>query len=51
MIRIVREGVVVYESESLYEKKNCLYYEQEEPKALSVTPNKEAYDKAQANKR
>ena len=51
MIRIVREGVVVYESDNLYDIADWLYYEQEDPKALSVTPNKEAYDKTQANKR
>ena len=51
MIRIFREGVVVYESDNLYDIADWLYYEEKEPKALSVTPNKEAYDKAQANKR
>ncbi len=51
MFRIVKEGVVVFESDSLYDIADWLYYEQEDPKALSVMPNKEAYDKAQANKR
>ena len=51
MIRIVRNGAVVFESESLYDIADWLYYEQEEPKALSVTPNREAYDKAKATKR
>ena len=51
MIRIVKEGVVVYESDNLYDIADWLYYEEKEPKALYVSVNREAYDKAQANKR
>ena len=51
MIRIVKEGVVVFESESLYEIADWLYYEGEEVKEMEVRRNEEAFDKAQANKR
>ena len=51
MIRIVRNGVVVYESEDLYKIADGLHYEDKDVKLLEVSPNKEAYDKAQANKR
>jgi hypothetical protein len=51
VIRIVREGVVVYESESLYDIADWLYHEDEDVKMLEVRTNQEAYDKAQAAKR
>ena len=51
MIRIVREGAVVFESESLYEIADWLYYEDEEVKELVVTPNEEAHDKTKTTKR
>ena len=51
MIRIVRDGVVVFESENLYEIADWLYYEGEEVKGMDVRRNEEEYDKAQANKR
>jgi len=51
VIRIVRDGVVVFESESLYEVADWLYYEDEEVKELVVTSNEEAHDKTKATKR
>ena len=51
MIRIVRNGVVVFESDDLYKIADWLHYEDKDVKMLEVRPNKEAYDKAQANKR
>ena len=51
MIRIVRDGVVVFESESLYEIADWLYYEEEEVKEMDVRRNEEAFDKAQDTKR
>ena len=50
MIRIVRNGVVVFESESLYEIADWLYYEEEEAKELVVTANEEAFKEANRNK-
>ena len=51
MIRIVREGVVVFESENLYDIADWLHYEDQQVKMLEVRVNREAYDKAQAAKR
>ncbi len=51
MIRIVRNGVVVYESDSLYDIADWLHYEDKDVKMLEVRVNREAYDKAQAAKR
>ena len=51
MIRIVREGVVVFESDDLYKIADWLYYEDQDVKMLEVRVNREAYDKAQAAKR
>tara|TARA_X000001382_G_scaffold80102_1_gene56345 strand:+ start:568 stop:723 length:156 start_codon:yes stop_codon:yes gene_type:complete len=51
VIRIVRDGIVVFESESLYEIADWLYYEEKEVKELVVTPNEEAHDKTKATKR
>ena len=51
MIRIVKEGVVVYESEKLYDIADWLYHEDEDVKMLEVRTNMEEYDKAQAAKR
>jgi len=51
MIRIFREGVVVYESDNLYDIADWLYHEDEDVKMLEVRTNQEAYDKAQAAKR
>ncbi len=51
MIRIVRNGAVVFESESLYDIADWLHYEDKQVKMLEVRPNREAYDKAQATKR
>jgi len=50
MIRIVREGVVVFESESLYEIADWLYYEEEEVKEMDVRRNEEAFKEANRNK-
>ena len=50
MIRIVRNGAVVFESESLYDIADWLHYEDKQVKMLEVRPNKEAYDKAKAAK-
>ena len=46
MIRIVRNGVVVYESEDLYKIADWLHYEDKDVKMLEVRPNREAYDEA-----
>ena len=51
MIRIVRNGVVVYESEDLYKIADWLYYDDIEVKMLEVRPNRKAYEKAQALKK
>lgn len=51
MIRIVREGVVVFESDDLYKIADWLYYEDKQVKMMEVRVNREAYDKAQATKR
>ncbi len=51
MIRIVREGVVVFESENLYKIADWLYYEDKQVKMMEVRVNEEEYDKAQAAKR
>jgi len=45
MIRIIREGVVVYESESLYDIADWLYYEEQGVKEMIVTVNEAANDK------
>lgn len=50
MIRIVRDGVVVFESESLYEIADWLYYEEEEVKEMEVRRNEEAFKEANQNK-
>ncbi len=50
MIRIVRNGAVVFESESLYDIADWLHYEDKQVKMLEVRPNREAYDKAKATK-
>jgi len=50
MIRIVRDGVVVFESESLYEIADWLYYEEEEVKSMDVRRNEEAFKEANQNK-
>ena len=39
MIRIVRDGVVVFESESLYDA-DWLYYEEQEVKELGSNPKR-----------
>ena len=49
MIRSVRNGVVVFESDDLYKIADWLHYEDKEVKMLEVRVNQEAYDKAQAN--
>ncbi len=51
MIRIVREGVVVFESENLYKIADWLYYEGKQVKMMEVRTNRKAYDKAQALKK
>ena len=51
MIRIVKKGIVVYESEKLYDIADWLYHEAEEVKMMEVRTNMEEYDKAQAAKR
>ena len=51
MIRIIREGVVVYESESLYDIADWLYYEEQGVKEMIVTVNEAANDKTKTNKR
>ena len=50
MIRIVRNGVVVFESDDLYKIADWLYYEDKQVKMMEVRVNREAYDKAQAAK-
>ena len=50
MIRIVRDGEVVFESESLYEIADWLYYEEEEVKEMEVRRNEEAFKEANQNK-
>jgi|TARA_R100000458_G_scaffold41318_1_gene38985 hypothetical protein len=50
VIRIVRNGVVVFESDDLYKIADWLHYEDKEVKMLEVRVNQEAYDKAQAAK-
>ena len=50
MIRIVRDGVVVFESENLYEIADWLYYEGEEVKGMDVRRNEEAFKEANRNK-
>tara|TARA_R100001086_G_scaffold239131_1_gene164337 strand:+ start:71 stop:232 length:162 start_codon:yes stop_codon:yes gene_type:complete len=39
MIRIFREGVVVYESDNLYDIADWLYYEEQGVKDMVVTVN------------
>jgi hypothetical protein len=51
VIRIVRDGVVVFESESLYDIADWLHYEDKQVKVLEVRPNRKAYEKAQALKK
>jgi hypothetical protein len=51
VIRIVRNGAVVFESESLYDIADWLHYEDKQVKMLEVRPNREAYDKAKVTKR
>ncbi len=46
MIRIIREGEVVFESDDLYKVADWLYYDDIEVKMLEVRPNREAYDEA-----
>ena len=51
MIRIVRNGVVVFESDDLYKIADWLHYEDKDVKMLEVRVYREAYDKAQAANR
>jgi len=51
MIRIIRDGVVVYESGKLYDIADWLYHEAEDVKMMEVRTNMEEYDKAQTDKR
>jgi len=51
VIRIIQEGVVVYQSENLYDIADWLYHEEEQKIEIVVSKNQEAYDKAQAAKR
>ena len=51
MIRIVRNGVVVFESDDLYKIADWLYYEDKQVKMMEVRVNREADAKAQAVKR
>lgn len=51
MIRIIREGVVVYESTKLYDIADWLYHEDQHKIEIVVSVNREEYDKAQAVKR
>ena len=46
MIRIIRDGEVVFESDDLYKVADWLYYDYIEVKMLEVRPNREAYDEA-----
>ena len=46
MIRIIRDGEVVFESDDLYKVADWLYYDDIEVKMLEVRPNREAYDDA-----
>jgi len=46
LIRIIREGVVVFESDDLYKIADWLYYDDIEVKMLEVRPNRKEYDEA-----
>ena len=46
MIRIIRDGEVVFESDDLYKVADWLYYDDIQVKMLEVRPNREAYDEA-----
>jgi len=51
VIRIMREGVVVFESDDLYKIADWLYYEDKEVKMLEVRANRKAYDEAKMIKK
>ena len=46
MIRIIRDGEVVFESDDLYKIADWLYYDDIEVKMLEVRPNREEHDEA-----
>ena len=51
MIRIIQEGVVVYESMNLYDIADWLYHEEQHKIEIVVSTNKEEYERDQAAKK